>query len=909
MTGGAVTLQRRLLAALAVSAYRFVLLAYPRPFRRRFGPEMIRALRLRIVDRRRDLPSALGFLLAAVADGLRTARLERHDRQQRLQREERRGGRLTIAGGGPGAGGRGPRRPLADLARDLRHSARLLRRRPGVTAATVLTLALGIGANAMIFTVVNGMFLRPLPYADAGRLVNVREATVGSDGTMSASHPNYLDWRRDQQVFQEMALYWDAPLNLAHDDAPVRVNGTFTDTTLLDVLGVEPVLGRGFRPEENRPGADPVVLLSHSLWQRHFQGDPAAVGATIRLHGRPHTVVGVMPEGFHFREYAELWVPHRLEPDEPGRANHSFHVVARLRDGTSLDEAGAEMRAIAARLARRHPATNEGKTVRLQTLRDQISGGSESPVLLLVGTVAFVLLLAVANVAGLMISHAAAREREIAIRTALGAGRGRLIRQLLVESLLLATMGGGLGLLLGRWGRDALLGAVPIELPYWMDFSVDFRVVGFIVAVSAGAGVLLGLLPALAATRPDLAAVLRQGSGGSVGGRARQRLRGALVVAEMALAVLLLVGAGLMLRGMLAARAETPAFATDDLVSFRISLPAADYPEAEQVLAFYDRLLERVRGLAGVEGVALGSSLPVERSYWTSSVEGEGAAGSVAAGQRVVAPGWFDALDIPLLRGRAFTGADGVEGTGVVIVNRTLAERLFGTADAVGRRVRYWSPDDDSPWLTVVGVAADVRERGPYEPVPPTWHVPLRQAPRTGMNLAVRSGRETEAVVGAVRGLVAELDPNLPVFSVKTMDRILAESGYENRILTGVFLAFAAFALALAGVGIYGVVAHAVGQRLQEFGIRMALGARRRDVLGMVLRRGLILTLLGLGLGVAGALALSGALSSVLYEVSPTDPLVYVGVGAVLGGLALLATWLPARRATRVDPVSTLRSE
>jgi len=926
-----VTLHRRVLAALAVSLYRFLLLAYPRPFRRRFGPEMIRALRLRIIDRRRDLRSALGFLIAAVADGLRTARLERRDRQYEERRWEagaaagpfgRLAGEPSVAregeagvstgegtGGGDSDGWGGPGRPLDELRQDLRHSLCLLRQRPGFTAATVLTLALGIGANATIFTLVNGMLLRPLPYEDAGRLINVREATVGSDGRLSVSYLNYLDWRRSQQVFEEMALYWSAALNLAHGENPVQVSGTYTDVTLLDVLGVDPILGRGFRPEENRPGSDLVVLLSHSLWQRHFQGDPGAVGRTIRLHSRPHTIVGVMPEGFHFREYAELWVPHQLEAEELGRANHSFDVVARLRAGVTLDGAAAEMRGIAARLAREHPETNASKTVSLERLREQLAGGPESPLPLLLGTVLFVLLLAVANVAGLMISHASSREQEIAIRSALGAGRGRLVRQLLVESLLLASMGGALGLLLGRWGRDALLGAIPIELPYWIDFSMDLRVVGFIAGVSAGAGVLLGLLPALSAIRPDLAAALRQGSGGSAGGAGRQRLRGTLVVAEIALAVLLLVGAGLMLRGMLAARASPPGFDVDDLISFRISLPRADYAEDRQVLSFYDRLLERVRGLPGVEELALGTSLPGEPSYWTSSVEAEGVDRSLAAAQRVVAPGFFRALGMPLLRGRAFQQDDGRDGPGVVIINRTLAERMFGTSDVVGRRVRYWSPDDDNRWLTVVGVLADVRESGPYEPVPPSWYLPVSQSARAGMNLAVRSDRDMEAVVGAVRDLVAELDPNLPVFSVKTMDRILAESGWENRVLTWIFLAFAGFALTLAGVGVYGVVAYAVGQRLREFGIRMALGARRRDVLGLVLRRGVFLTLLGLGLGIAGALALSGALSSVLFEVSPTDPLVYAAVGTVLGGLALLATWVPARRATRVDPVSTLRSE
>lgn len=809
---------------------------------------------------------------------------------------------------------------MTTLLQDLKYGLRMLAENPGFTAVAVVTLALGIGANTAIFSMVNSVLLRPLPYPHSERITIVGQEWMGGGGDFSPA--DFLDVRAQNHSFEQMAATRELNFNLVSGDRPERVIGDFVTTNLFSLLGVEPMLGRGFVPEDGGHRADRVVVLSHGLWQRHFGGNASVLGEKVNLNGEAFTVVGVMPRGFAYPEGAELWVPptfavpaHPLRPNEDPatmRGSHYFESVARLRPDVTLDEARADLAVVFKNVTRAHPDSdlNDAKPW-VNTLHEEKVGNVRPALLVLLGAVGLVLLIACANVASLIMARGVSRRKELAVREALGAGRARVIRQLLTESILLALVGGSLGILLAFWGFAPLAALVPANLKDYAQLSVDLRVLGFTLLLSLLAGVVFGLAPALTGAKPRLSDTLKEGGRSTNFGRHRgQEL---LVVAETALALVLLVGAGLLLRSFVRLLAVDEGFDPDHVLTMQIFLPQARYPEPAARDNFVKRVLASVKSLPGVEAGSVVTRLPLNPGGSTRSILIEGRSyppdrpgEEITPNYSVVSPDFYSVLHIPLLKGRFFKEADDAHSTRVCIINRTMAKTFWPGEDPVGKRVRMGT---DEAWIEIAGVVGDVQQRQLGEPVRPMFYAPYAQDPWPFMDIAVRTSTDPGSLASSVERAVQSVDSQEPIYNVSTMEEIVSRSVAGRRFNVVLLGIFAALALCLTAIGIFGVISFAVTQRTHEIGIRMALGAERNDVLKLVIGRGMILALFGLGLGVVGALGLTRFLSSLLYDIKPTDPVTFAAVAGLLAGVAFVASYIPARRATKVDPMVALRYE
>lgn len=806
---------------------------------------------------------------------------------------------------------------IRDLLQDTRYGARMLRKSPGLTSVAVLSLALGIGAISTIFSFVNGIMLRPLPYQEPERLVLVDEtAFKRGSPSMNVSYPNFVDWREQNHSFEDIACYQADGFIIAGGGGggePELVKAAFVTQGLFEVLGVAPILGRTFTADEDQPDHDQVVILSHALWQRRFGSDPNVVGQTVLLNNRSRTVIGVMPKGFQFPEVAEAWGPLALNIKIWTRNDHGLLAIARLKPGVSIEQAQAEMITIASNIEAQNPITNLDLSVSLTSLRAGLVGDYKKALLILLGVVAFVLLIACVNVANLLLARATARQKEIAIRAALGANRRRIFRQLMTESLLLGLISGALGLMLALWGMDLLLAAIPIDIPFWMKFDLDGRVLGFTAACSLLTGFVFGTVPAFEASNPDLNETLKEGGRSGAGGR-RHRLRSVLVVAEIALSLVLLVGAGLMMRSFVSLQSVNAGFKPEGVLSMYIALPGAKYRGPEKRMAFFSQLLERVRAVPGVQSAGTTTGLPLGGNNWGRSLTVEGrpvlpVGEAPAINHCVISSSYFSAMGITILKGRDFDERDAREAPKVTIIDERLAGEYWPDEDPIGKRIRFGPPEDNEPWQTIVGVVGEVKHQRLEASTRESVYLPFAQIPIGGSSLAIRTSGRPEALIAAVRAQVKELDPDLPLIRVMPMAEVVARSVWQPRLYTALFGVFAVVALILATVGIYGVMSYAVTLRTREIGLRMALGAQRQDVLKLVVGQGILLAAIGVGVGLVAAMAMTRLMSSLLFGVTATDPITFAAVSVLLTGVALGACFIPSLRAAKVDPMAALRYE
>ena len=805
------------------------------------------------------------------------------------------------------------------MTKEIRYGLRSLLKRPASTMVALVTLALGIGVNTAIFSAIDSVLLRPLPFKDPERLVSVWEQGLRMGITQNEVAPaNFFDLRNQNQVFEAIGAYGPQDLNLTGDGDPERLNGQLVSANVLSILGVEPALGRTFLANEDQPGQEHVVILSDALWQRRFNRDPAIVNRNITLNGESFTVVGVMPRGFFFPEREiEMWIPWAMEPEQAsGRGDHYLRLVARLKPDTAIERANADVQSIAARLETEYPRTNEGLGLIVHSLHRDYVGDLRLPILVLFGAVGLVLLIACANVANLLLAQATTRRKEIAIRIALGASRWSIVRQLLVESLLLAAGGGVVGIVGALWGVEALTKLLPESLSKLQGVSIDARVFLFTLGLSALTAVVFGGLPALLASRTKPGETLSDVARDAAGGMSGRLVRRVLVVSEVALAVVLLVGAGLLIRSFQRLRQVDKGFTTENLLTMKTVLAMPKYSKPEARRAFYDEMLRRVKEVPGVESAGMITFLPlvVNGMNFTFSVEGRSAPGDMElpfAVYRTVSPDYFRAMGIPLQRGRFFEARDSADSQAVVVINRRLAHQFWPNEDPTGKRLKVGPLDSPSKWLTVVGVVGDVRQTSLYDEKM-EFYVPYAQEPRGFMaprDLVLRTRGDTSSIAAAVRQAVWAVDKDQPVSNIRTMDQVFAAAIARERFQALLLGLFAALALVLACVGLYGVISYAVAQRTHEIGVRMALGAQSQDVLKLVLRQGMLLTLIGLVVGVAAGFAATRVLSDMLYGVTSKDPLTFVVAPVLLLLVAFLACYIPARRATRIDPLTALRYE
>jgi predicted permease len=808
------------------------------------------------------------------------------------------------------------------LFQDVRYAVRMLRKNPGFTLIAVVTLALGIGANTAIFTVVNAVLLRPLPYQNPDRLVVVLHY-----GTSPVAPANFLDWRSQNHVFERMgaAEYWMP--NLSGVEKPERVWGLHITSDILPLLGVQPLLGRMFLPQEDQKGREHEVILSFGSWQRRFGGSPAILGQSIALDGEKYTIVGVMPPDFKFAPFwatkAELWAPLSLTDRATSRGGNSLRVFARLRPGVTLEQARAEMATITDRLEKEYPGTNRDYIV--TPLKERVVGDIRPALLVLLGAVCLVLLIACANVAHMQLARSAARQREVAVRSALGAGRGRIVRQFLTESLLLTVVGAIAGVLLALWGIHVLVALGPASIPRLDTVALDGNVLLFVLAVSVLTGLGFGLAPAVRASAVHLNDSLKEGGRGAGEGLHHNRLRSLLVSSEFAMSLILLVGAGLMIRSFAALEAVDPGFNPEHVLSMMVSVTGAESAEPSHRVVFYRELLDRVRTLPGVESSSAINHLPLAGDLWDRSLIIEGRpiprpGEAEDAVYRMVLPGYFHTMNIPILKGRDVTENDNLHSPAAVVVNEVMARRCWPGENPIGKRFALEDSLPAPQWITVVGVAKNSAEKDWAAPTAPEMYLPYLQSPEyvkgsasqrsfSYLTLVVRSTGDPASLTSAIERNVGALDRNVTVSQVQTMEQAVADATAEPRFYMLLLGAFAGVALTLAAVGIYGVMSYSVSRRTREIGLRMALGAKTGDVIRLVTRQGLLLALGGAIVGLAGALGLARLMSSLLYGVHPDDPLTLVGVLLVLIAVALIATYIPARRATKVDPMVALRYE
>jgi putative ABC transport system permease protein len=802
---------------------------------------------------------------------------------------------------------------MDSLLRDLKFSFRSLLKRPGFTAIAVITLALGIGANTTLFSFVNGILLRPLPYKDPGQLVILDETAPKQDiKSFDVSYPNFVDWRQQNHSFEDIAIYQEGSYSLVGAGDPEQIPGARISQGLFETLGVPPKLGRSFTAEEDRPETNNTVLISDSLWQRRFGSAETVIGQSLTVNGKARTIIGVMPAGFKFPERAELWVPMALNETLFKRTDHGLSSIARLRPNVTLAQAQAEMNNIARRIEAQNPVTNEGLGVNVFSLRDRLVGDYRYALLILLGVVAFVLLIACANVANLLLARSSARHKEFALRAALGASRARIIRQLLTESALLSLLGAMLGVLMAVWGRNLLLAAIPADMPFWMKFDLDLRVLAFTFAISLLTGLIFGIAPALQGAKPNLNEALKEGGRGG-GGGGHNRLRSVLVVAEVALSLVLLVGAGLMVRSFSKLQHVNSGIKPENVLTVEVPLPRAKYPEGAQQSAFFQQLVSRVRALPGTSSAAAVSGLPLG-SLWGRSLTVEGRP-VLSVGQApsinhsVITPNYFQTMGIPLIEGRDFTDADSAGALRVTIVDERLAREYWPGTSALGKRIRFGPPESNEPWHTIVGVVGTVRHQRLDRDTRESIYVSYLQIPDRDMTITMRTRGNPLGLVGAVREQVQALDKDQPVTNVKTMDEVISRSIWQQRFYAMLFGIFAALALILAAIGIYGVMSYAMTQRTYEIGIRMALGAGRLNVLKLAVGQGMKLALMGVAFGLGAAFGLTRLMSSLLFNVSATDLGTFASIALLLIGVTLLACYIPARRATKVSPLAALRYE
>ncbi|HSV63269.1 MAG TPA: ABC transporter permease [Chthoniobacterales bacterium] len=798
------------------------------------------------------------------------------------------------------------------LLQDLRYGFRMLFKYKGFTAVAVIALGLGIGANTAIFSLVNGVLLRPLPFPDAERVIYFEGKNPQAGITDSnISYLDFTDWSQQTDLFKSTAAFWTGSANLGADGAePERVPRAGVTSGFFSVLGVQPVLGRTFVPEDDKPGTISVAIISHGLWKRRFGSDPAIVGKQVQISSRPITVIGVMPPGFEFPEQTQIWVTSAVNLSEEPRDNRAWSAIARLNSGIDLQQAQTRVSAINAQLAKQFNETNKGWDVFLSTLHERLVREVKPSLLALLGAVGFVLLIACANVANLLLARSAARQKEIAIRAAMGASRGRVLRQMLTESTLLSAIGGIAGLLLSIWLTDLLMSMLPEGAPRLDQVGIDYRVLTFALGVSALTGILFGIVPALQASKLDVTSALKEGGRGGEGHR-RTSARSLLLIGEVALSLVLLVGAGLLIKSFVRLQEVRPGFNAHNVLIANVALPGAKYKD-QQFVEFFRQLKERLEAAPGVQAVGGSVNLPLNASGYAigRAFIPEGRPLTVDESKdamfSTITGDYFRALQIPLLSGRTFELRDNADAPKVVIINETTAKRHFGSpAAAIGKRLSIWR--DEKFMREIVGVVGDTKTGSLTGESGAQMYVPHAQDFQWNfMGLVIRTAGDPAAFATTLRREVQAIDKDQPVYNVRTMDDVVANSLGTRRVSMQLFAVFACAALLLAAIGIYGVMAYSVTQRTQEIGLRMALGAQKSDVLGLVIRQGMTLSVIGVIVGLAGAFALTRVIGNLLYGVTATDPATFVGIPLLLLFVALLACYLPARRAARLDPTRAL---
>jgi putative ABC transport system permease protein len=807
---------------------------------------------------------------------------------------------------------------MVTLLKDVRYGVRMLLRNPGFTVVAVIALALGIGANAAIFSVVNGVLLRPLPYPEPERLMMILETKLPQFPEFSVAPGNFLDWKKQNTVFERLVAFKGTSLNLIGAGDPERLRSLKVTEGFFAMLGAQPQMGRDFLLEEDQPGRNNVVIMSHGLWQRRFGGDPKILNQAITLSGQTYTVIGVMPSTFRFGgggQELELWTPMAFTTqDAQNHGGHSLTAIGQLRPGITLDQARAEMSTIAGRLAVQYPEANQGWDVKLMPLLEFSVRTIKPALVLLLVAVTFVLLIACANVANLLLARAAGRQKEIATRTALGASRWRIVRQLLTESMLLSLTGGAVGLLLAKWGTDLLLTLAPRGLPRVNNVSLDGRVLAFTVAITLLTGIIFGLVPALQASKSNLNETMKDAGRGSTESGRRKLIRSTLVVLEVASALVLLVGAGLLIKSFWQLQKVDPGFNPDNALAVSVTLPNAKYPEANQQAAFFQELIASVGALPGVQAAGAGHVIPMSGEDYLLAFEIDGRpplqpGTTQSTNFYAVSADYFKAMGIPLRRGRVFTAADTKDSPHVAVINEMMARKIFPDEDPIGKRITFDDRDKNPDWYEIVGIVGDVKQYGLDRPATMQTYEPYTQQTLPYMTLVARTAGDPASLGPVIRNEILKLDKEQPATSVKTLNEFFSTSIAQQRFSVVLLGVFAAVALVLAAVGIYGVLSYAVTQRTHEIGIRMALGAGRRDVFRLVVGGGMLLTLVGIGGGLVAAFALTRLIASLLFGVTATDSVTFITVSAVVLAVALLACYIPARRATKVDPLVALRTD
>jgi putative ABC transport system permease protein len=806
--------------------------------------------------------------------------------------------------------------------KDIKFGARMLRKNLGFTLVAVLTLGLGIGANTAIFSVVNAVILRPLQYPNASRIVAIQE--LNEKGTrVQVTAANFLDWREQSRSFDELAAILQRTANLAVGESAERVDLSMTSANFFQVFGVQPHVGRFFLPDEEKAGHNPVAVISHALWQRQFVGDASIVGKSITLDGQAYTVVGIAPAGFQYPERTAVWIPPykdvpTLSPQMDVQRARGFgflSAVGLLKPNVTVKQAHDEMTAITARLRAQYPETNNKRFDRVVSLHTHLVGESSTTLLLLLGAVALLLLIACANVANLLLARAASRQKEIAVRLALGATRLRLVRQLLVESVLLGLMGGVAGLLLGWWGVDMMRKLLPVDFPRAQGIGIDFYVLGFTLLVALGTGLIFGLAPALQSTNTDVNEALKENARGSSGSVRRNRVRSLLIISEVALSLVLLICAGLLFRSLMSLQAVELGFRPQKVLTFRLAPSGANFREDAQYSNFYEQVAERIKTLPGVKSVGVINTLPLSKGPTTAfRVDGRPLISRdkwPSVNYRSVSPDYFQAVNVPLLKGRMIDAHDNDSSKLVIVVNQSLVRRDFEGEDPIGKRINLGGTRSDGQpiWFEIVGVVADVRNLELNAEPTPEIYTSYLQDPFANMSYVVRSEVEPESLVPAVREAVRQVDKAQPVADVREMEQLVSDASAQPRFNSLLLGIFASLALLLAAAGIYGVMSYAVTQRTHEIGVRVALGAQARDVLRLIIGHGLRLTFIGLALGLLCAMLMTRVMASLLYGVKPTDPWTFIMGAVIFIAVALVACYVPARRATKIDPLIALRYE